>query len=207
MRFVAAAAAAALVAAACARTPGPACEVCAAAGVDGGWCAAHETGYVAGLRTTSDMLYDAAHAHPHPLTPDWDVRCPGCIEAIATDGWCARSGIGWVGRAAYHTRLAYSVALGDPRPVSTITCDVCRANAAGSGWCDRCGVGRLGNRAYADEKVYREAAVPFATFLTALATADHCELCAAAQVTGGMCPEHGIDYGNWRAGPARSALE
>ena len=169
------------------------CPTCAEAKLAGGWCSTCEVGYVAGIRVDSELLFEAAHPHGHPVA-DFNLTCPMCLKAVETDGWCDRSGLGWANREAYVTELTWHLARGDTLDPAAIECDRCRANAETFGWCERCAVGMLGNVAVADESEFQEASRRFLIFLEAVEASGTCETCAAAMCTDTACHLHGVVY-------------
>ena len=166
---------------------------CATARDTNGWCEVHHAGYVASVRITSRLLYDALDAHGHTLDLG-TFTCVSCRKAIETDGFCDRDSVGFVKGQVYLSRLTYELARGERMDPSTIKCKVCRANALSQGWCDRCKLGMVGNVAIRDREAYDRAARAADIVRGASQTVARCEWCGVAMVTSTKCPICRITY-------------
>ena len=159
---------------------------CAKVEHDGGWCAACEVGYVAGVKIKSAMLFEAADAHGHDIIPE-RIKCETCKKAMASDGYCERSRMGFVDSQAYLSRLTYHVAKGRATEPSNLACSTCRKNAKHAGWCDACRRGMIGHIAIDRHDDFVEAAKAYRRLLEAVRKLATCETCAVAHFTGGRC--------------------
>ena len=167
---------------------------CAKVEHDGGWCAACEVGYVAGVKIKSAMLFEAADAHAHDIIPE-RIRCETCKKAMASDGYCERSRMGFVDRQAYLSRLTYHVAKGRATKPANLACGTCRKNAKRTGWCDACQRGMIGYIAIDRHDDFVEAAKAYRRLLEAVRKLAECETCAVALFTGGRCLKCNVSYG------------
>lgn len=166
---------------------------CATARLTDGFCPHCQVGWVAGVRITSKVLFEALDAHGHDIDVTM-LGCEECVRAHATNGYCERSGIGWVNGLGYLSRLTYHLAKGERRDPQTIKCPVCRKNAASYGWCDKHRVGMIGPVAITNRQDYAVAAKAYRILLAANELVPQCELCAAALAANGRCPIHRIQY-------------
>ncbi len=178
---------------ACPAAPaGPVC-VCAVARLKGGWCPACKVGYLASVRITSEMLFEALDAHGHDFDPA-AITCLTCQKAMTDGGYCDQCRMGFVHGQAYLSRLTYHLARGEARDPKGIACPKCRKNSQQAGWCDDCKIGMIGNVATADKKEYEDTLREFQRLLKAIQMIPRCESCAVAMFTGGTCPSCKISY-------------
>ena len=166
--------------------PAPKDCTCARVKHDGGWCAACEVGYVAGVRIRSALLFEVADAHGHDIIPD-RIKCETCKKAMASDGYCERCRMGFVDKQAYMSRLTYHVAKGRATKPANLACGTCRVNAKHTGWCDACRRGMIGHIAIDRHDDFVEAAKAYRRLVEAVRKLTECETCAVAQFTGGQC--------------------
>ena len=140
---------------------------------------------------------------------------PGCTCELARtqNGWCAACGVGYVASLEVRSQLVYDALdlHGHDVDLGTLDCSRCREVARADGFCSACGRGFIAGRAYLSPLAYHlvrgemQAAAPeLAVLARALETVERCELCAAAMVIDGTCPECLISYRGGRALPASS---
>lgn len=176
----------------------PAVCTCATSRTTNGWCAVHAFGYVAGVKITSEWLYETLDAHGHDVDLSTFI-CPSCKSAIAASGFCDEHRVGFVGGRAYFSRLTYELARGTVLHPSEISCATCRKNSETHGWCDRDRVGMVGPYAIADRAAYDRAVHQVGILEVANAAAERCRYCAAAIVTDTQCPVCRIRYKDGKA--------
>lgn len=179
----------------CAGTPssiappatGENCSSCPRARAVNGWCEPCSTGYVAGLRVPSPMLFEALDAHGHAIDPA-GFRCQTCKTAITTSGYCESCQIGFVGGQAYFSRLTYIFARGTVLASTPSCVDCARAADTASYWCTRCERGRVGNTEFRQRAEFDVAHTEYQRLAVAVAQIPRCETCAVSSFTGVRCP-------------------
>ena len=114
-----------------------------------GWCEAANAGYVASLKVSSPLLYEALDTHGHEIDHS-TLQCAVCRSAGETGGFCSEHWIGFVDGLAYLSPLTYHLARGEAIEPSSITCPVCRKHTEGIGWCRTHQVGMVGHVAIHD---------------------------------------------------------
>lgn len=164
----------------------PACT-CEADKLKSGWCRKCEVGYVAAVKITSEMLFEALDAHGHHIEAD-SMKCESCRKALASDGFCERCNWGFIDKQLYFSKLTYSLAKGKPKALSSIKCSTCQENVAKPGWCHSCKVGMVGNVALEDKKMFEQASREYRKLRAAVKMARRCEICAVALFTDAKCP-------------------
>lgn len=162
---------------------------------EGGWCYSCKTGYLAGVRIESELLFEVLDAHGHHIDPS-AIRCNICKEAIKTNSFCDKCRIGWFGKKAYMSRLTYHLTKGETRVVCDIKCATCREGAAKGGWCKKCHVGMVGNVAIKDKTDFEHAIMAYRRLLIAVQLAKRCEMCAVALMSDGTCTRCKKTYKN-----------
>lgn len=191
----------AMTASGCGAVSAKVCESCAHAKIHNHWCDECDVGYVAGIKITLRMLFEAVDAHGHDLVLA-SIKCPSCQAAIKMNGYCEECKIGWFNKQAYFSRLTYHLARGEVRNVSTIECDTCRRNSEHYGWCDSCRLGMVGNVAIRDRKEFAITSREYDRLKNAVELAGRCEQCALALLTDTPCFKCKISYRNGREVPA-----
>ena len=173
--------------------PGAAECTCDAAMETGGWCHAHEVGYVGSVPVKSKWLFDALDAHGHDVDLS-TFQCSSCQEAIESDGFCELHRVGFVAGQAYFSKLTHHLARGEHREVSEIACPVCRKNAEAHGWCDEHQVGMIGPVEIKDRQEFEELLKAIHILHIANEASERCEHCAVAIITDTRCPFCKISY-------------
>ena len=159
---------------------------CAEVRMRGGWCPQCKTGYLAGVRISSKLLFETLDAHGHQI----DVavlRCPSCRKAAASKGYCEPCRMGFGDARVYCSRLAWELSRGEPRDVAALPCADCRQNTARAGWCPRCNLGMVGNVAIRSREGFDVASREFDRLRQSIEMLAGCENCAVAHFTGGHC--------------------
>lgn len=163
-----------------------------------GWCEEHDAGYVAGVRITSEAVFEALDAHGHHV-PRARLHCERCLEAHDRgNGYCEEHRMGFVDGVAYLSPLNYYLARGRLAREGEIDCPVCRENAASHGWCERCDVGRVGPFVIAVREEFEEIERALVILHAATETATRCETCAVAMLLDGTCSACGVSYQDGR---------
>lgn len=170
-----------------------------------GWCVAHEVGYVAGVKITSEAVFEALDAHGHQVDRA-RLGCDRCRENYDRgNGYCEEHKIGFVDGVAYLSALNYFLARGELTDPAGIECPICKRNAASHGWCDRCNVGRVGDVVIVDRAEFEEIERALRILHAANETVARCETCAVAMILNGTCTRCKITYrdGERISGPSR----
>lgn len=168
-------------------------RTCDAARRTNGWCEEAGVGYVASVEIRSRMLYEALDAHGHDFEPT-AITCKTCRDALEHDGFCQAHRIGFVRGQGYLSPLTYHIARGQTVHPETIDCPVCREHTRGIGWCEKHHVGIAGLTAISDRREFEKLARAYELLLAAVDLSAQCEMCAAAMVADGYCPDHRVKY-------------
>lgn len=158
------------------------------------------------------LLYAAWASGGIPADREAPLAACSCELERQRSGWCVACGVGYVAEVSIRSRALYDAldAHGHDVDVPGLACAECRAAAAADGFCARHERGFVGGRAFLSRLAYhlargeRDAVQDELSLLVAaLETAERCELCAAAMVVDGTCPECRLSYQDGRPSPAR----
>lgn len=127
-------------------------------------------------------------------------------------GWCEKCGIGYVADLSIRSKMLYDAldAHGHDIDVAGLRCARCSAAVEADGYCADHRRGFVGGRAYFSRLAYHlardereEVQAELEVLALAVRTLERCEVCAAAMVSDGVCPECRLSYRAGRATPLR----
>jgi hypothetical protein len=158
---------------------------------------------LAGLVLLGALAYRNLQRDTGAVTPGTTALACTCAEERGRNGWCAVCSRGYAAGLEVRSKLVHEALdlHGHDVQPEAFECPRCREALAGDGFCADCARGFVGGRAYLSPLAYslargEPAAVEddLRVLERALEMVERCELCAAALVVRGTCPECRISY-------------
>ncbi len=169
-----------------------------------GWCDHCAGGAMYGVKMKSAKLFKALAGKK--IEDPAKIKCTGCKAASKKNGACKGCHVAFNDGKMYKAPVSQVLSKGVAVDAKKVKCEGCTKALASkkSGYCSACDGGFVGGLAFHGKELYQQAKEAWSTLTAATKASTHCEKCAVAMVTDGVCDKCEVRYKDGKKAERRS---